>query len=59
MKRCVMWTAGILVLVAAQLAGCSSTVQNLKQRGIEFDSGEVKRVYEKGYGVRVGRFEIS
>ena len=45
MKRCVMWTAGILVLVAAQLAGCSSTVQNLKQRGIEFDSGEVKRVY--------------
>ena len=36
---------GILVLLAAQLAGCSGTVQHLKQRGIEFDSGKVKRVY--------------
>lgn len=36
---------GILALTVVQLVGCSGTVQHLKQRGIEFDSGKVKRVY--------------
>ena len=43
--RCVRWRLGVLVLAAVQLAGCSGTVQHLKQRGVEFESGKVKRVY--------------
>ena len=43
--RRVGWRMGVLVLAAVQLAGCADTVQRFKQRGIEFESGKVKRVY--------------
>ena len=33
------------MLVAAALTGCTSTVQNLKQHGVEVKSGKVMRVY--------------
>ena len=46
-RRGLRWGLGILLLAAMQAAGCTSTVQGLKKRGVEIDAdrGEVKRVY--------------
>jgi len=39
------WKLGVVVLAMVSLAGCASTVDGLKKRGVEFDSGKVMRVY--------------
>jgi hypothetical protein len=39
------WKLGGLVLAMGLLAGCASTVDGLKKKGVEFDSGKVMRVY--------------
>lgn len=39
------WGLGILLLAAVQVAGCTSTVQGLKKKGVEFEHGQVKRVF--------------
>ena len=44
-KRGLRWVLGVVLLAAVQAAGCTSTVQGLKKRGVEFDDGKVKRVY--------------
>ena len=46
-RRRIRWGLGILLLAVVQAAGCTSTVQGLKKRGVEVDvdRGEVKRVY--------------
>ena len=44
-RRGLRWGLGILLLAAVQAAGCTSTVQGLKKRGVEVDHGKVKRVY--------------
>jgi len=44
-RRWRRWRLGVAVLAMGVLAGCASTVDGLKQRGVEFDSGKVMRVY--------------
>ena len=39
------WRLGVLVLAMMQLAGCTTAVDRLKKRGVEFNSGKVMRVY--------------
>ena len=42
-----MFRLGIVgvVFMAIQLAGCSGTVESLKQHGVEVHSGKVMRVF--------------
>jgi len=44
-RRWLRWRLGVLVLAMVSLAGCASTVDGLKKRGVEFDSGKVVKVY--------------
>ena len=39
------WRLGVLLMVMVHVAGCASTVDGLKQRGVEFHSGKMMRVY--------------
>ena len=39
------WGLGVLVLAMVHVVGCATTVDRLKQRGVEFKSGKVMRVY--------------
>ena len=44
-RRWRRWRLGVLVLAMVQLAGCTTTVDRLKKRGVEFKSGKVMWVY--------------
>ena len=44
-RRWRRWGLGVLVLAMVHVVGCASTVNGLKQRGVEYDSGKVVKVY--------------
>jgi len=44
-RRWHRWRLGVVLMAMVCVAGCASTVDGLKQRGVEFHSGKVMRVY--------------